>query len=186
VACFIAVDDVEFRLSRGYNARLLWRGCVALALAVVLFVASLNASALKWVALLPLVYSVCNLGLYLWRGRFCTRLTPQGIEVHRYFNKFVPWQSIRDIETLSYERVADVPVANLRDRTVSPRGRGPRVQASVRVVRTSGHRLRLPAPMVMAVQGDPDFDNKVRLIRTRWQEAVTGSAAHLDRPTAFS
>jgi hypothetical protein len=180
------VGDVEFRLSRGYYARLLWRGCVALVLAVVLFVAGLNTSALKWVALLPLAYSAGSVTLYLWRGRFCTRLTPRGIEVHRYFNKFVPWQSIRDIETDSYHRVADVPVANVRSRTVSPRGRGPRLVAAVRVVRTSGHRIRLPAPVVTADQGDPDFDDKVRLIKSRWREAVTGSAGYLDRPAASS
>jgi hypothetical protein len=180
------VGDVEFRLSRGYRARLLWRGCAALALAVGLFVAGLNMSALKWVALLPLAYSACSVTLYLWRGRFCARLTPRGIEVHRYFNKFVPWQSIRDVETLSYDRVADVPVANLRNRTVSPRGGGPRLVAAVQVVRTSGHRIRLPAPLVTADQGDPDFDDKVRLIRSRWREAVTGSAGYLDRPAASS
>jgi hypothetical protein len=178
------VDDVEFRLSRGYRARLLWRGCVGLALAVALFVAGLNTSALKWVALFPLAYSACSLAMYLWRGRFRTRLTPRGIEMHRYFNKFVPWQSIRDIETLSYDRVADVPVANTRNRTVSPRGRGPRLVAAVRIVRTSGHRTQLPAPLVTDSQDDPDFDDKVRLIKARWHEAVTGSAGYLDRPTA--
>jgi hypothetical protein len=56
--------------------------------------------------------------------------------------------------------------------------------AAVRIVRTSGHRTQLPAPLVTDSQDDPDFDDKVRLIKARWQKAVTGSAGYLDRPTA--
>jgi hypothetical protein len=179
------VNDVEFRLGRGYRAQLLARGCVALALAVIFFVAGLEMHALKWLALVALAYSAGSSALYLWRGRFRTRLTPQGIEVHRYFNKFVPWQNIRNIETLSYDRVAEVPVASRRSGVVSAHGRGPRVVASVRVARTSGRRIQLPAPVVIAAQDDPEFDDKVRLIKTRWQQAVTGTSAYIDRPVAW-
>jgi hypothetical protein len=50
--------------------------------------------------------------------------------------------------------------------------RAPRKVAAVQVVRSSGRRLALPAPLVTEDQSDPEFDDKVRLIRTHWQEAM--------------
>lgn len=98
----------------------------------------------------------------------------------------MPWQAIRNIETISSEQVADVPVVNIRTRSgSSPRGRGPRTVAAVRIVLTSGHRIHLPAPLVTNSQDDPDFDDKVRLIKERWQQAVTGTAGHLDYPASY-
>jgi hypothetical protein len=57
--------------------------------------------------------------------------------------------------------------------------------AAVRIVRTSGHRIQLPAPLVTDSQADPDFDDKVRLIKARWQQAVAGTAGHLDYPASY-
>ena len=88
-------------------------------------------------------------------------------------------------ETISYNRVADVPVANARTRIESSRGRGPRIVAAVQIVRTSGHRIQLPAPLVTASQGDPDFYDKVQLIKAHWQQAVGGTAGHLDQPRFY-
>jgi hypothetical protein len=51
----------------------------------------------------------------------------------------------------------------------------------VQIVRTSGHRIRLPAPLVTDSQDDPDFNDKVRLIKAHWQQAVAGTAGHLER-----
>lgn len=48
-----------------------------------------------------------------------TRLTPRGMELHGYFNKFVPWDSIRGIQVLSYDTVDDVPVAGWSGRPVA-------------------------------------------------------------------
>jgi hypothetical protein len=115
-------------------------------------------------------------------GRGSTRLTARGIEIRRYRRKLVPWQAIRDIETVSFDRVADVPVANVRTRIQSPRGRGPRTVAAVQIVRTSGHRIRLPAPLVTRSKDDPNFHDKVQMIKARWRQAVTGTAGHLDYP----
>jgi hypothetical protein len=191
------VDDVEFRLGRGYRAWPLAGGCVALVLAVTLYAAGLHMSVLpapswpspgapgerlQWLAIFPLAYAAGSFVVYAWRGQLSTRLTVRGIEIRRYRRRLVPWQAIRDIETISYDRVADVPVANVRIRTVSTRGRGPRTVAAVQIVRSSGHRIRLPAPLVTGSRDDPDFDDKVRLIKARWQEAVTGTAGHLDFP----
>jgi hypothetical protein len=112
------------------------------------------------------------------RGLGSTRLTARGIEIRRYRRKLVPWQAIRDIETISYDRVADVPVADERTRIQSPRGRGPRTVAAVQIVRTSGHRIRLPAPLVTRSKDDPDFEDKVQMIKARWRQAVTGTTGH--------
>lgn len=170
------VDDVEFRLGRGYRARPLWRGCVFLVLAGIVYVGTMHIGGLtlRWIAVLPLLYSVYSFTVYVWRGRMRTRLTPGGIEVHRWFSKFVPWDTIKDIETVSYDQVADIPTVN-RSGAVLSSGqswRAPRKVAAVQVVRTSGHRLALPAPLVTDGQSDPEFDDKVRLIREHWHQAV--------------
>ncbi|HYB19004.1 MAG TPA: hypothetical protein VEF71_26540 [Streptosporangiaceae bacterium] len=176
------MDDVEFRLGRGYRTRLLAQGFVALVLAAALFAAGLHMSALQVLAVFPLAYAAGSFAVYAWRGHLSTRLTARGIEIRRYRRRRVPWQAIRDIETISYDQVADVPVANISTRIgSSPRRRGPRTVAAVRMVRTSGHRIRLPAPLVTDSQDDPDFDDKVRLIKARWQQAVAGTAGHLEQ-----
>jgi hypothetical protein len=180
------VDDVEFRLGRGYRARLLVQACVALVLAAALYAAGLHMPSLQWLAIFPLAYAAGSFAVYAWRGHLSTRLTARGIEIRRYRRKLVPWQAIRNIETISHDRVAEVPVANAYTRTVSTRGRGPSTVAAVRIVRTSGHRIQLPAPLVTSSQDDPDFDDKVQLIKARWQQAVAGTAGHLDHPASSS
>jgi hypothetical protein len=195
------VDDVEFRLARGYRTRLLVQGCAALVLAAALYAARLHmfvrpspASGWpsrpseitsQWLAVFPLIYAAGSFAVYAWRGQLSTKLTPWGIEIRRYRRRLVPWQAIRDVETISYDRVADVPVANVRTRAVSPRDRGPRTVAAVQIVRTSGHRIQLPAPLVTRSKDDPDFNDKVRLIKARWQQAVAGTAGHLDYPAPY-
>jgi len=54
----------------------------------------------------------------------------------------------------------------------------------VQIARTSGHRIKLPAPLVTASQDDPDFNDKVQLIKARWQQAVAGTAGHRDYPAS--
>ncbi len=174
------MEDVEFRLGRGYRARPLTQGCIALVLAAALYAAGLHTPALQWLAVFPLAYAAGSFAIYTQRRWLSTRLTPQGIEIRRYRRRLVPWQAIKNIETISYDRVADVPVANVRTRIESPRGRGPRTVAAVQIVRTSGHRIQLPAPLVTSSQADPDFNDKVRLIKAHWQQTVTGTAGHLD------
>jgi Bacterial PH domain len=168
--------DVEFRLGRGYRARPLWRGCVFLVLAGIIYVVTMHIGGLTLgaIALLPLLWSLVSLATFFLRGRMRTRVTPSGIEVHRYRSEFVPWEKVKDIETVSYDRVADVPTVN-RSGAVLTSGQGwkaPRKVAAVRVVRTSGHHLTLPAPLVTEDQSDPEFDDKVRLIRAHWQNAA--------------
>ena len=175
------MDDVEFRLGRGFRTRPLVQGCIALVLAAALFAAGLHMPALQWLAVFPLAYAAGSFAVCAWRAHVSTRLTAQGIEIRRYRRRLVPWPAIRSIEAISSDHVADVPVANVRTQSASsPRGRGPRTVAAVRIVRTSGHRIQLPAPLVTDSQDDPYFDDKVQLIRERWQQAVTGTAGHLN------
>jgi hypothetical protein len=85
------VGYVEFRPGRGARARLIRRGCTALALAAVLFaVAAVRSPALEWIAVVPLLYAAASFTAYLARGRMLTRLTPQGIEARRYGTTVVP------------------------------------------------------------------------------------------------
>jgi hypothetical protein len=179
------VDDVEFRLGRGYRTRPLALGCLALVIAAALYAAGLHMPALQWLAVFPLAYAAGGFAVCAWRSHVSTRLTVRGIEIRGYRRKLVPWQDIKNIETVSSDRVADVPVANARTRAPSPHGAGPRTVAAVRIVRTNGHRIHLPAPLVTSSQADPDFDDKVRLIKERWQLAVTGTAGHLDSPASY-
>jgi Bacterial PH domain len=179
------VEDVEFRLGRGYRTRPLAQGCIALVLAVGLFAAGLHMPVLQWLAIFPLAYAAGSFAVSARRAHVSTRLTSQGIEIRRLRRRLVPWQAIRGIETIGYDQVADVPVANVRTRSESSSGPGPRTVAAVRIVRTSGHRIHLPAPLVTDSQADPDFDDKVQLIKERWQQAVAGTAGDLDHPASY-
>jgi Bacterial PH domain len=180
------VDDVEFRLGRGYRTRPLVQGCLALVVAAAMFAAGLHMPALQWLAVFPLAYAAGSFAVCAWRAHVSTRLTARGIEIRRVRRKLVPWQAIKNVETIGYDRVADVPVANVRIRSgSSPGGGGPGTVAAVRIVRTSGHRMHLPAPLVTNSQADPDFDDKVQLIKERWQQAVTGTAGQLDHPASY-
>ncbi len=100
------MDDVEFRLGRGFRTRPLALGGVALILAAALYAAGLHMPALQWLAVFPLAYAAGSLAVYAWRGHLSTRLTARGIEIRRYRRRLVPWQAIRDIETISYDQVA--------------------------------------------------------------------------------
>jgi hypothetical protein len=113
--------------------------------------------------------------LYLWQGRFATKVTGRGIEAHGYFNHFVPWQEVRDIEVTGWT-AGDLGVnedygaqvyasggirgSSLRVDRTSP-NRMAHI-ASIKVVRANGRKLRLRAPMVSGWASDSDFDDKAR------------------------
>ena len=176
------MGDVEFRPGHGARARLIRRGCTALVIAVALFAAAaVRSAALEWIAVVPLLYAAASFTACLAQGRMLTRLTPRGIEARRYGTTVVPWEDVRAIEVVSHEKVADVPVVNGRARNVNRSGtvvsaarstRPPRQVAAIRVVRTDGRPITLPAPLVTADQDDPGFEDKVRLIRAQWQQAT--------------
>ena len=168
------MDDVEFRPGPGLRSRQLWSGVIALVVAIVLVVLSWNANVLlKWLFVLPLGYAVIRLTSYVLRGRFRTRLTAQGIDVHGFLHRFVPWDAISDIEAYNIQRVTDIPVANpnIQGRYTS-KERPRRKRAFVQVVRRNGRIVELPAPLLSDFEHDPQFDFKVKVIRERWHQAI--------------
>ena len=172
------MDDVEFRLGRAYRTRPLAQGCIALVLAAALYAAGLNMPAVRGLAVLALAYAAGSFAVCARNSHVRTRLTAQGIEIRRYRRKVVPWPAVSDIKITGSGHAADAPVTSIRTRTGTPRGRGPRTVAKVEVARARGHRVRLPAPLVTSSHDDPDFDDKAELIKTRWRQAIAGTAGH--------
>jgi hypothetical protein len=114
---------------------------------------------------------------YLWRGRFRTRVTSRGIEVHGYLNHVVAWDQVRDIEVTGFgsgqtrlDEDFNAPQythmsGNLlgSSRAILPAaGRGMSRLASIALIRADGHKVRLRAPVVSGWADDPDFDEKAR------------------------
>jgi hypothetical protein len=116
--------------------------------------------------------------VYVWRGRFRTRITADGIELRGYFNHFVPWAEVATVQEEGYgdsevlgivydsqprlESPAQrVVVRRGRDRSRSTTGKRARLGV-VRIVRRRGKTMMLRAPLVTAWAPDPYFDEKVR------------------------
>jgi hypothetical protein len=170
------MDDVEFRPGPGMRSRQLWSGTISLIIAIVLVVLTWHSiPLLRWLFVLPLAYSIIRLTSYVLRGRFSTRITAEGIDVHGFLHRFVPWSTITGIEAYNIERVTDIPVAapNIQGR-YSSKDRPRRKRAFVQVVRNNGRIVELPAPLLSDLEHDPQFDAKVRVIQERWQQANAG------------
>jgi hypothetical protein len=168
------MEDIEFRPARGFRISVLVRACVALVLAAIFLTLTEVSPAYGLIAVFPGFVAACLLVSYASSRRFRTRLTAQGIESRRYRTRFVPWGSVRNIETVSWERIADVPVIGNRaaGRPASRRGGANRKVATVRIQKADGHWLELAVPVVTGRDSDPDFTDKVRLIRDRWRAAI--------------
>ncbi len=106
---------------------------------------------------------------YLWRGRFQTIVTANGIEIRRWGNRLVPWSSVRAIEIGGYG-AASLGLSRpyrrrLRDSAGPVWGRtsgAPAKYATVTVVRLDGKRILLPAPLVTAWASDHTFTAQAR------------------------
>lgn len=175
--------DVVFTPGRGYRAPVLRRGTVSLVItgAAVLLATAGVLSVLTWSA--AVIFGLSTLLqaiLYLWRGRFRTRLSPQGIEARGYFDHFIPWS---DVASLDVGGVRELPAdASAIGGTPwnSPVKRpwvmygsegGYRARlATIRVVRRSGRATLLRAPVVTSWQDDPQFEDKARLISRWWHD----------------
>ncbi len=187
-------QEVVYRVSRRYRRPMLGR-FAALAVLTALFAISGLAAVqvLAWVSgPLAAIFGV----LYLWQGRFATKVTGRGIEVHGYLNHFVPWAEVRDIEVTSFgagrlpqdqdfggqvywgSRVRGSslgPGARVRARRVSPNRMAH--LASIKLVRANGRKLRLRAPVVAGWASDPDFTDKARQLEqlcTRYGRGAIG------------
>jgi hypothetical protein len=179
-------QDVVFRLARGYRRPLVTRGSGLLVVAILAaVVAGLGViPAVAWaVAGFFAALALCYAARYAWIGRFRTRLSPRGIEIRGYLDHFVPWSDVTGVEVTSRQATGrflsgSTRVAHVTEFDPSQQPEMPERLVNqdpsnglvtVRVARSRGHRLLLPAPMVTAWQSDPEFEDKVATIRRWWQ-----------------
>jgi hypothetical protein len=187
----ISGQDVVFRLDRGYRRPLLTRGLTLLGVAVLAAVVAGLGVIPAVTGIIAGIFAALALSYaarYAWVGRFRTTLTPQGIEVRGYRNHFVPWPEVTGVEVTGFQSTGTVLIGGQRGMhavEVDPsaqRGLSDQLMgqddpnsgfrarlATVRVARSHGHRLLLRAPMVAAWQSDPEFEDKVAVIRRWWQ-----------------
>jgi Bacterial PH domain len=163
--------ELEYRLSPQYRRPARTHFLFMAALTVVCVVTRLQV--LDGAAIVTGALTIFFAVSYAWRGRFRTRVTSQGIEARGYFNHFVPWEQVRDVEVTEFGpdrvqlgegpdaphytrlRLTGASVSSIR----SPGGGMSRL-ASISVVRADGSKLLLRAPLVSAWAADPDFDRK--------------------------
>jgi hypothetical protein len=107
--------------------------------------------------------TVYNGLMYVWRGRFRTRLTSDGIQIRGYFNHFVPWSDVRAVTQDGYEVSAPLdPRGAFRLNATT----GPRARIGVaRLMRFRGKSKILRAPLATAWAPDPAFEDKLQQIQ---------------------
>jgi hypothetical protein len=126
--------------------------------------------------------------LYMWQGRFRTRLSVTGIEAHGYFGHFIPWPEVTGLDIGGFtvpdaEAVAitgtpwNSPVKQPMSRAAFNSEAGYRGKlATIRVTQRNGRSVMLRAPLVTSWQDDPGFDDKARVIRQWWHDYGQGPA----------
>jgi hypothetical protein len=186
-----AGSDVVFAPDRGYRAPLLRRAGIFIMLAVIAAgLAGLGVAApLAWTATAVLGAGALAQGaLYIWQGRFMTRLSPRGIDAQGYFGHFIPWSEVTGLDIGGFGAPgADTPaitgtpwnspVHQPMSRAMFTSEGGYRAKiATVRVARRKGRSVLLRAPVVTSWQDDPDFDDKTRVIRQWWHDYGQGPA----------
>jgi hypothetical protein len=191
--------DVVFSLDRGYRRPLMTRGSTTLAIAVLAAVVAVLGVVPDFAGGVAVAFgalALCYAARYLWVGRFRTRLSAEGIEIRGYLDHFVPWSDVTGVEVTSAEATGLILSGPGSRRSMHVTEVDPSAQpqlseqlvsqgdsasgfrsrlATVRVTRTSGHSLLLRAPLVTAWQSDPEFNDKVRLIRQWWQAYGKGT-----------
>jgi hypothetical protein len=136
-----------------------------------------HEAGLSYVALICGLTAVYNGAAYIWRSRFRTRLTGEGVEILGYFNHFVPWRDVQGFDVGGYGesrplnadygvRVSVAGRASYRRSSGSIANTGRRSRlGTVHLVRTSGRRMLLRAPLVTSWAPDPHFDEKTRQLQ---------------------
>jgi hypothetical protein len=190
--------DAVFTLDRGYRAPLLRRGAAGLAVAVIAVVlasAGFVPPACWAVAAACGAFTSYQAALYLWRGRFRTRLSPRGIEARGYFDHFIPWSDVTGVQVQEASpgpaEVSaimgtpwDSPAAQPLSRVRHDSQGGYRAKlATVRVTRRGRRAVTLRVPLVTAWQDDPDFEDKARLVAQWWRAYGPGPAAEHQPPS---
>ncbi len=166
----------EYRLGPEYRRPYLSRFIVFGVFAVLLAVLWTRSHLSLWLVLDSFVGPIATYQgvVYLWRDRFRTRLTTEGIEIRGYFDHFVPWREVKAIAEDGYGSSQPLG-ADYDIHLVSPRGApyrrsGGRAGATigrrarlgvVRVIRFRGKSMMLRAPLVTSWAPDPHFEDKV-------------------------
>jgi hypothetical protein len=186
-----AGSDVVFTPGRGYRAPLLRRAGILLMLtAIAAFLAASGVvPPLAWAATVLLGAAALSQGtIYLWQGRFRTRLSATGIDAHGYFGHFIPWSEVTGLDiggfTVPDAEAAAItgtpwnsPVTQPLSRATFNSEAGYRGKlATIRVARRNGRSVLLRAPLVTSWQDDPGFDDKARVIRQWWHDYGQGPA----------
>jgi hypothetical protein len=200
--------DVVFRLDRGFRRPLATRGSTALAVAALAAVVATLGVIPAFATGVAAAFAALALGYavrYMWVGRFRTRLSAEGIDIHGYFDHFVSWREVTgfDVAGFSLPARARIPAEpyqagsgavttgydsvrpgagqlqwqwNMVSQAESTSGYRAKL-ATVRVNRAHGHQLLLRAPLVTAWQSDPKFGDKVQTIHRWWRAYSPGPAA---------
>jgi hypothetical protein len=189
--------DAVFTPGRGYRAPLLRRAGIFLALTVIVaFLAGAGVvPPLAWAATALLGAATLTQGtLYLWQGRFRTRLSATGIEAHGYFGHFIPWSEVTGLDiggfTVPDADAAAItgtpwnsPVTQPLSRAAFNSEAGYRGKlATIRVTRLNGRSVLPRAPLVTSWQDDPDFDEKTRIIHQWWHDYGQGPTGRAGGP----
>jgi hypothetical protein len=183
--------DVVFTPGRGYRAPLLRRAGILLVLTVIVaFLAGLGVAPQLPLAAAAVLgaAALAQGGLYLWQGRFQTRLSAQGIDARGYFGHFIPWSEVTGLDVGGFATPDgptpaitgapwNSPVEQPLSRAMfTSEGGYRRKLATIRVARRNGRSVLLRAPVVTSWQDDPDFDDKARAIRQWWHDYGQGPA----------
>lgn len=104
-----------------------------------------------------------RIGAYFLHGQCRTVLTPAGIQIRGYFPRFVPWSEVAGFRVRRGRWGPRSDDADEWPQTVSSR------RLTVRVIRTSGRQLVLPAPVVTGLVADCEFNDKVRQLQ-QWRK----------------
>jgi hypothetical protein len=114
---------------------------------------------------------------YVWRRRFRTRLTAQGVKIYGYFNHFVRWRDVQGFEVSGfgnsqplgqdYDPQALDARGGARFRLGGRAGNtGRRARlGTVYLIRASGRKMLLRAPIVTSWTADPFLEQKVGKMR---------------------
>jgi hypothetical protein len=182
--------EVTYKLQRRYRRPLARRSAAAAVACIVCAVAPHPVFLHDGAGLFGAI-AIAFGAVYLWQGRFRTTVTGRGIEMHGYLNHFVPWRDVRAIEVGGFgseHMRLDETYGGVTTPTVistwGPNAR--RVEASanrmahlasITIVRASGHKQRLRAPLVSGWASDPEFGDKARELQQFWRQYGGGPAS---------
>jgi hypothetical protein len=171
------MEDVEYLPQPGLGTATMVKACFAVFVTAIVASLGLQARAAFYLAAFPAAAAIAWFAAYAGKRRLRTRLTTAGIESRRLRTKVIAWGQIRDVKVVSRVTVARLAVRGSRSRYGSRSGSGARKLSSVRVQQANGRWKELAMPVAWENAGDPEFTNKARVIRERWQAAVGLAAA---------